>query len=838
MRTVLFPFQEDALVNLHKNIEFAHSSKEQFGKNSVISFSSPTGSGKTIIITKLFEELLYGSEVNEGNKDSIFLWLSDSPELNKQTQSKIETQSNKINANQMVQIDSSFDKEYFEFGHLYFLNIQKLGTDKKLTSYSDEREFTIWDTIDNTAKQYPENFYLIIDEAHRGAAYDDKSEKKAQSIMQKFLLGSIEDKLSPVPLTIGVTATPERFMQLIEQCESVPLKIMIKPEDVRESGLIKDRIVIDYPDLALDNEVTMLNAALNDWDNKRSQWKSYFDDGQDATLVKPIMVIQVADGSKENVSNTDLSLILATIEKYLGRELDDGELVQTFDLKSSVKIGDKLIPYIEPYRIQYDDNIKLVLFKMNLSTGWDCPRAETMISYRTANDATYIAQLLGRMVRTPLARRINTNSELNSVSLFLPGYEQEKVNKVVLSLQESDAIVPVETGTKRTLVDYAQNTEYEDLFPELNKITTYVVPKKGSISFLKQYSRLSRLLTMNQIDLKAQKIANDAIVTKMRELINELKVDGEFDSIETTIENIGINQIEFNVRKNNMVNTTNQYSLTADVVDISTAFDKLKGLFDGLNVLYWSKYTKIENNHRQLKLEVLVLSKSEKQMKKLFTFCENQFNELYESRKFDIASQSEDIGAEFNRLLSQVENPIDKPFSLPEIVGYTNSKNSIEVEKHIYVDKQGNFKIDLNGWEKDVVKIMLEKDDVCAWLRNPDRKYWSLCVPYEDGGKNYPMFPDFIFIRKHNNKIVFDLFDPHDSSKNDNVPKIKGLARYAEKYWTLFPRIGFIRKQNGKDKQERYYYLNVSNTIVRSKVLKITTDKQLEDLFLEYGEAL
>jgi len=37
----------------------------------------------------------------------------------------------------------------------------------------------------------------------------------------------------------------------------------------------------------------------------------------------------------------------------------------------------------------------VVFFKMNLSTGWDCPRAETMMSFRNASDYTHIAQLLG-----------------------------------------------------------------------------------------------------------------------------------------------------------------------------------------------------------------------------------------------------------------------------------------------------------------------------------------------------------------------------------------------------------------------------------------------------------
>ena len=53
-----------------------------------------------------------------------------------------------------------------------------------------------------------------------------------------------------------------------------------------------------------------------------------------------------------------------------------------------------------------DRNIKVVFFKENLSTGWDCPRAETMMSFRRATDSTYIAQLLGRMIRTPMQMRI------------------------------------------------------------------------------------------------------------------------------------------------------------------------------------------------------------------------------------------------------------------------------------------------------------------------------------------------------------------------------------------------------------------------------------------------
>lgn len=111
------------------------------------SFSAPTGSGKTIIMTTLFEDILYGNADNIGEPDSVFNWLSDSPELNEQTRLKIESKSDKICVRDLVTIDSTFNAEYFEGGCIYFLNTQKLGSDKLLTGTSVNRQYSIWETL-------------------------------------------------------------------------------------------------------------------------------------------------------------------------------------------------------------------------------------------------------------------------------------------------------------------------------------------------------------------------------------------------------------------------------------------------------------------------------------------------------------------------------------------------------------------------------------------------------------------------------------------------------------------------------------------------------------------
>ncbi len=92
---------------------------------------------------------------------------------------------------------------------------------------------------------------------------------------------------------------------------------------------------------------------------------------------------------------------ISILEDAIGRRLQAGEVVHTFDKHETIKRHGLDIRRVDASRIEEDEKSIVVFFKMNLSTGWDCPRAETMMSFRHANDYTYIAQLLGRMIRNP-----------------------------------------------------------------------------------------------------------------------------------------------------------------------------------------------------------------------------------------------------------------------------------------------------------------------------------------------------------------------------------------------------------------------------------------------------
>ena len=404
----------------------------------VVSLQAPTGSGKTIIMSALIEDIFYGSEQFTEQPEAIFVWLSDSPQLNEQSKQKIELKADKLRMDQCVVIsDESFDREILEDGHIYFLNTQKLGKAGNLSHHSDTRQYTIWETIENTAREKADRLYFIIDEAHRGM--QGRQAGTATTIMQRFIKGSNEQNLSPIPVVIGMSATAERFNSLVGQATNSTLhKVVISPAQVRQSGLLKDRIVITYPEDPIKHgDMAVLQAATDEWQDKCKHWYQYTYE-QHYTNVNPVFVIQVCAGSGTKVSDTDLDDVIAKIEERMGDSFKENEVVHTFGSTGTLSIHGLTVPHIEPSEIAEDRRIRVVLFKENLSTGWDCPRAETMMSFRRAEDATYIAQLLGRMVRTPLQCHVLVDDSLNDVRLFLPYFNQDTVQKVIDELQATE----------------------------------------------------------------------------------------------------------------------------------------------------------------------------------------------------------------------------------------------------------------------------------------------------------------------------------------------------------------------------------------------------------------
>lgn len=831
MKESLFTFQELAISDLHKNINNAHLLMETNNQPQVISFSSPTGSGKTIMMITLIEEILFGSEEVDADPNAVFIWLSDMPELNEQTRLKFESKSNKIPIGNLITIDSSFDSEYLENGNIYFLNTQKLGNDKILTKLSDIRQYTIWETITNTAKKNPKNFYCIIDEAHRGMNLSAKKTKLAQSIMQKFLLGSPDDGLVVMPLVIGISATPQRFQKLLEGTVSTVHKVIVNPDSVKDSGLIKDQIIIHYPEIAIEAEMTMFRSAVQNWLVKQKHWSDYCNKTDEK--VNPILVIQVEDGSENSITKTNISECIIILEEALGRTILSEEIVHTFENNSTIKVKDLNISYIDPSRIEDNKKIKFVFFKMNLSTGWDCPRAEVLMSFRSANDYTYIAQLLGRMVRTPLARRITSDMELNNVSLFLPYYDEITVKTVISALQNSEEDLPVDTVTSKETEILKLNMDYYDIYLESKKLITYNIQATKKIDSLRRVIRLARALTQDGISLTVYNEIKDKIISRMEQEIQNIKDRGEFEEIANSVTGVDISALTFDFESNDFANNVDSEKLNLIDFDTKNYFKRAGNILgEALHIEYWKKHSNRDED--EVKIEVIVLANNVKALKSLNNYAEELFNNVYSESKYDISNVVESRINVYNKLISCAEIPIAVQWNIPGTVQYTLDEKCKAYDKHLFIDDSGVFKTYLNSWEEGVVNEELSNGAI-AWLRNLDRKSWSLQIPYEKSGEIKPMFPDLIIIRKINENFVFDILEPHDHNRADNCDKAKGLARFAEKHWSLFGRIQLITKLMGPDRIEHFYRLDMSTPTIRNKVKAIDSNSALIELFKEYA---
>jgi type III restriction enzyme len=830
MRLKLFPFQERALISLHEKIKKAHILLSD-NDPQVISLVAPTGSGKTIIITKLLEDIVFGYN-SVADPTAIFIWISDIPELNEQTRHKIESKSDKFNLRNIKIIDSNFDEEYFSRGSINFLNTQKLGSDRKLTQKSDTRHFTIWETLKNTILRQPTSIYVIIDEAHRGMYESPSAEKKAQSIVQKFLKGSKEDNLPIMPLVIGVTATPQRFQKLIEGTQSTIQKVIINTQEVMESGLLKDRIIIHFPDSNIGAEMTMFVQAVANWKKKCELWEQYCRREKTTKQVSPILVVQVEDGNERRITLTDIKACINIIAGSLGIKLCTGEVVHTFEKRESLMIGDLEIHYIETSRIEDDQRVKVVFFKMNLSTGWDCPRAETMMSFRHAIDHTYIAQLLGRMIRSPLGMRIETDTELNDVSLYLPFFEGKTVKMVEKSLREGETVVPAETGSYKELITLKRNRRFEHILTGMS-LVTYRVDALRKKPALQRLIALARALAQDAIDLDIRKKVLKEVLNEIDNEIFRLKNKGVFDDLSKAITEIAMRTLI--IDHNRFIVDSKKETkgiIELSELDINKLFEIAgKKLGEGLHREYWVRH--LNRDALEIKTEIIVLAESNESMTKLESFADKLFYELYDASNRAFAKLSAERKSLYTKLALSSPIPMPLDWTLPEMIDFRAGEKPQDFDNHLFVPiDESCFKATLNEWESGLIIEETKRNDFVAWLRNLDRKSWSLSIPYYQDGVISSMFPDFIIVRIIDNKHVFDILEIHDPTRTDNYLKAIGLAKFAEKHANSFGRIQLIRKSKGPDKKEHFYRLDMIKLNVRNIVRGISSNEELDRIII------
>ena len=723
------------------------------------------------------EHIYEGDDSFPSDRQAVFLWISDSPELNAQSYDKILKQSSGFPKSRLVKIESPFSQEHFEAGNIYFLNTQKLGKDNLLTKTGDGRDYTIWQTIQNTATAKPASFYIILDEAHRGMSENRRERDQANSLIQRIIKGYPEVGLSPVKLIIGMSATPERFSRLIEGTGRTKREYLIDPEAVRNSGLLKDEILLAYPDEKQPSDWSLLEVAVKRWRDFNKAWEKYCAAQEIENIVKPVLVIQVEDGSGKTLSHTDLNQLVQIVERVNGR-LPENAWAHAFQEDNDVEAGGQRIRKLDASKIEDDPFVQIVLFKMSLSTGWDCPRAEVMMSFRKANDHTSIAQLVGRMVRTPLARSVEGQEFLNTVSLYLPHYDRDGLKSILEKLKNPDA----DTGIGVTVTD---ENEYialprawgkEELFDVLATLPTYRIDKQEKTSNVKRLIRLARQMTMfDDIDKDALPNAKSLIVQALDEELDRLRKNKDFIGNITANQEIEIREVAVQYGDWVEIPEGKKIKVKATPENIEDLFNQCgRILGEGLHMTFWKAKRDRQNPYRR-QLELYGILQEQETLTKLERVCGKALKDLYERRRISIGKLPSSRQEEYRRIYFRMQKEPAAETLVPSM-DYPGRKTGARLEKHLYADDTGSFyeNFDKTSWEPDVLAEELPKAEVVGWLRNLPRKDWSLCIPYTEGETIRPVYPDFIIFRKVKGKIGVDILDPTVVVIQMQSPRQKG----------------------------------------------------------------
>jgi len=169
-----------------------------------------------------------------------------------------------------------------------------------------------------------------------------------------------------------------------------------------------------------------------------------------------------------------------------------------------------------------------------------------------------------------------------------------------------------------------------------------------------------------------------------------------------------------------------------------------------------------------------------------------------------LSDERQDIYRQIKQLSAEPQDTdLMRPNTWVENTAFREAGNERPIPshpRHLLCDEGGMFPAELNDWESKVLARELTRKGFEAWYRNPGRaSQESLAIPYEDNAQTKLLRPDFIFFStKPDGSVEADIVDPHATHLRDAIPKLQGLAKYAESHEGIYRRIDAIAEVDGQ----------------------------------------
>jgi type III restriction enzyme len=797
MQVLLKGYQGKHVTQLLTDYDAARDEASRRARSQALILAAPTGAGKTVMAAALIENILFGGQeaANGGvaaHPDTTILWFSDNPELNEQSRRRILQVSDHVTPDRLRPLANSFDQNLFDRGCVYFLNTQKLRAGGLLVEPGNRRSHTIWQTIAATEAERPGQLLLVIDEAHRGLSTRPAEAKERSTILSRLIDGDAE--FSGIRMVLGITATPDRFERYIAGSSRTRRTVSIPPEEIREDGIIKDRLMLHGVDEDGEHAWTMFGESIDRLRRMETRWTDRTKDASPPIDVAPLLLVQVEDRTPLAVSATPLGQLVEELRERWP-DLAPDQVVHCFGERQDVEAGGWTLSHMEPADVSDAKRVRVVLFKTALNTGWDCPRAEVLMSFRTAHDQTAIAQLVGRMVRTPLGMRIDGDDELNSAYLYLPYFDRDALLRIRDHLTNDDApSMDIDiVGDVRDLVlrpSLRADGDDHEVFRALSGITFDSVEAARSKPDLQRLFSLTRMLDLDGL---AQGVggwtaaAGDALTAIM---VDAIDADRGHVLLGATRQ---VRIVSLTLEDGRIVEHGERQADLSDA-DIERAYKVVAPVISAELASMWLRLRYDEDDPVRAKADFLQIASDAETRTTLEHKAAEIFDEMFEAHIDVIRNLPEERRAGYlglRRAARRVQSVFMTP---PASIRVPWLDDGTPLDDHMYVEPiDGTFLMDrTTEWELATIRAARQEKGFRAFLRNYPRKSWAVSYAYQQDGGFKPGYPDFLVVRAdENGSMVVDVLEPHRGE--DSLDKARGLAELAERHGSRYGRIQMLR---------------------------------------------
>lgn len=375
-------FQQVLIDHIAAHFNAAHVAYSEPGSDVIalrkehgaVLLEAPTGVGKTFMATRAISKF-------SRHKKMLWFWFSPWAHLADQTEAALKEDAAGLTVTTLADERHADALTGSKVYALVWASLAAKDETRRKTREADDGKQDLA-TFVAEARAQGYRIGVVIDEAHHGVKSDTEASRLLRDVLQP-------------EYHLFVTATPDdkelADFQAYMGLRRIKREVATRADGVA-AGLIKPDVKVFYFEEGdesagyLSAGVSLTSAAISKAVAKHNQLKADLDACVPGRLT-PLLLVQVSSSSAEAELEAKKALVDAGVSE------------------SAIRIHTAAKPDRNLQQIANDHSVEALIFKMAVGTGFDAPRAFTLVSLRSSRSEQFGLQVLGRILRVHPALR-------------------------------------------------------------------------------------------------------------------------------------------------------------------------------------------------------------------------------------------------------------------------------------------------------------------------------------------------------------------------------------------------------------------------------------------------